>query len=507
MTNIQLSLEVLNLLQQYNVQDICICPGSRNAPLIENLSIATNFNLHTMHEEREAAFYALQKTKSQKIHTAVLTTSGTAAAELLPAVIEAYYQACPLIVVTADRPKYFRGSASPQSIEQANLFTNYATCWDIDKNSDLTKLNWDKKGPLHINVCFAEPIIDDQPQALKCEKPMAWQNPFSWQDTTVKLNCKQPLFIIGELEEDKTKKKVCELLKSYPSLKIIEPLANLKQTNEIKNKITGPEKFVESLLKEQYFDAVIRIGNIPVASIWRRLDHPFTHIPVYSFTKHDFSGLARASTMHKTLNIQMQPDEPKEEILKRLKLHNESWQELIEKHPLSEAAMIYQLNQLLPMEANLFLGNSLPIRYQQYFANAFSFKQIGANRGANGIDGQVASFLGFAKQSETNLAIIGDQTLMYGESALHFMKQHTAIHLFVINNKGGQIFRQMYSNEHYINAHQKNFMHLAKYHNMNYQKIINFSDFNLSKQSCLYEILPDAKQSQDFWSDYNAANT
>ena len=82
-----------------------------------------------------------------------MTTSGTAAAELLPATVEAFYSGVPLVLITADRPARFRGTGAPQAIEQVGLFGGYATT-DIDR--------WNQRAPLHINIEFDEPLIDEK---------------------------------------------------------------------------------------------------------------------------------------------------------------------------------------------------------------------------------------------------------------------------------------------------------------------------------------------------------
>ena len=103
-------------------------------------------------DERSAAFFALGRIKRDGHPVAVITTSGTAAAELLPATVEAYYSGAPLVLITADRPARFRGTAAPQSIEQLGLFGVYAET-DFER--------WNRRAPLHINVEFDEPIIDE----------------------------------------------------------------------------------------------------------------------------------------------------------------------------------------------------------------------------------------------------------------------------------------------------------------------------------------------------------
>ena len=147
MSNIAAARAVIERVRKLGVVDFCVCGGSRNAPLIAALGTG-----YTFVDERAAAFFALGRAKRDSRPVAVMTTSGTAAAELLPATIEAYYSGVPLILITADRPARFRGTAAPQSIEQVGLFGVYAAT-DVDA--------WNRRTPLHINVEFDEPLIDE----------------------------------------------------------------------------------------------------------------------------------------------------------------------------------------------------------------------------------------------------------------------------------------------------------------------------------------------------------
>ena len=149
MTNIAAAREVIQRVRAAGVKDFCVCGGSRNAPLIAVLGTE---NVLSFVDERSAAFFALGRAKRDGKPVAVVTTSGTAAAELLPAAIEAYYSGVPLVLITADRPGRFRGTGAPQSIEQIGLFGVYAAT-DIKA--------WNRRVPLHINVEFDEPLIDE----------------------------------------------------------------------------------------------------------------------------------------------------------------------------------------------------------------------------------------------------------------------------------------------------------------------------------------------------------
>ena len=147
MSNIAAARAVIERVRKLGVVDFCVCGGSRNAPLIAALGAG-----YTFVDERAAAFFALGRAKRDSRPVAVITTSGTAAAELLPGTVEAYYSGVPLILITADRPARFRGTAAPQSIEQVGLFGVYAMT-DIE--------TWNRRTPLHINIEFDEPLIDE----------------------------------------------------------------------------------------------------------------------------------------------------------------------------------------------------------------------------------------------------------------------------------------------------------------------------------------------------------
>ena len=154
LTNLQLAQNVLNELYLQGVRDICVCAGARNSVFLSQLSYANSlFNVYHFFEERCASFFALGKIKKNKKPVAVITTSGTAVANLLPAVVEAYYEQLPLVLITSDRPKSYRGSGAPQSIDQVGIFSTYVTKqYDYD--------GWDivrfaiQEDPIHLNICF-----------------------------------------------------------------------------------------------------------------------------------------------------------------------------------------------------------------------------------------------------------------------------------------------------------------------------------------------------------------
>ncbi len=172
---IQRSIQVLaNLFQQYNILDVVISPGSRNAPLSIHFSEIDDFNCYSIVDERSAAFVALGMAISEKKPVAITCTSGSAAANYYPAVTEAFYSNIPLLVLTADRPTDYVDLFDGQTIRQKNIFHQHSYGdFELleDSKDDAENINsgiikkaielcFEKKGPVHINIPLEEPLYD-----------------------------------------------------------------------------------------------------------------------------------------------------------------------------------------------------------------------------------------------------------------------------------------------------------------------------------------------------------
>ena len=149
MGNLERASRLIEDVRAAGANEFCVCAGSRNSPLLAVLG-ASDARLFSFVDERSAAFFAIGRMKLHGAPVAVVTTSGTAVAEMLPAAIEAYYSGLPLILLSADRPARFRGTGAPQSIEQVGIFGVYAE----------TSLSlWSGMRPLHLNIEFDEPLL------------------------------------------------------------------------------------------------------------------------------------------------------------------------------------------------------------------------------------------------------------------------------------------------------------------------------------------------------------
>ena len=146
MGNLDSASRLIDAVRALGAREFCVCAGSRNSPLL----VVLGTEVFSFVDERSAAFFAIGRIKFHGAPVAVVTTSGTAAAELLPAAVEAHYAGLPLILITADRPARFRGTGAPQSIEQVGLFGVYA---------ETVMEAWRGDRPLHINVEFDEPLL------------------------------------------------------------------------------------------------------------------------------------------------------------------------------------------------------------------------------------------------------------------------------------------------------------------------------------------------------------
>ncbi|QMV86207.1 2-succinyl-5-enolpyruvyl-6-hydroxy-3-cyclohexene-1-carboxylic-acid synthase [Corynebacterium hindlerae] len=168
MTATDVAARIVAELVASGMTDIVACPGSRNAPLLLELA-RSPLKLHMRIDERSAAFLALGIARVQKRQVAVVMTSGTAVANTLPAVIEAHLTNTPLMILSADRPRYFVGTGASQTIEQCGLFEPYATTFGIDvetrpETAAVTVRRALARPVSHVNVAFRNPLVGEAPE-------------------------------------------------------------------------------------------------------------------------------------------------------------------------------------------------------------------------------------------------------------------------------------------------------------------------------------------------------
>lgn len=474
------------------VSEFVVCAGARNGPLVEILEKQSHIKSFNFFEERSAAFFALGRIRVTGKPVAVVTTSGTAVAETLSAVIEASYQGLPLLILSADRPRRYRGSGSPQTINQLGLFCSHvAGTWDFEsekENKDWEQ--WNLAQPFHFNVCFEEP-----PAQLNV--PTEWSrllNPAEvFQLPQVQMSSQKlaeaelpekldsPLVIVGPLEPE-NRDWAKTFLKETGLPAITETLSGLSQL--------GKNLPVEKCFREKIFKSVLRIGGVPTLRFWRDLENDFSTVPVVNVVsaKAPWSGLARSSTTFFRFQILNE--------LAKIILPP-SGVESIEL-PIFESASEIGLIQSLASKIQnkkIYLGNSLSIRNFDFVSTGLKFLDAYGNRGVNGIDGQISTYLGWtASETEESWCVVGDLTAMYDLSSLWVTPQLSMAprRLVVVNNGGGMIFKKFSQSPRFLNRHEIGFSDWAKMWGWSYERWSQIPE-DLSKlpMSVVIELVPN----------------
>lgn len=527
---------VVDRCVEIGVHEFVVCAGSRNSPLaLELLGRSGNLRIWSSFEERSAAFFALGRGRALELPVAVVTTSGTAAAELFPAVIEAHYQRQPLLCVTADRPKSFRGSGAPQAIEQAGLFGEYAQAsWDIeadfivagydglgvfwDDSEEFSLTNWDRRGPAQLNVCFDEPLLseerkrrgtrqnsDDRPAAALAEAPAS--------SATAEIDAEGLLVMLGAIHE-RDRPAVRQLLTDLRAPILADATSGLRAERLLEDLLI---RSGDGCLKTWRPKSVLRIGGVPASRFWRDLEN-LPEIRVVSALAKGFSGLARESEVVESLNS-LRPTNlltpSRDHPLLQLDQHRLSTlTQILDRLPACEPAAFRHLSRTIKSPALVFLGNSLPIREWNLAARDEPRLSIHANRGANGIDGNLSTFLGLAAEGAESWGIFGDLTTLYDLAAPALLQQlpnETKIRIVVINNGGGKIFSRLpvvgdlpeESKAVFENHHEIRFAPWSDMWGLDYRLIEIDAPIPIDLPSrVVLEIRPDPAQTEQFWTDY-----
>ena len=519
--NESLVYRVLQEVIKCGVTEFCICSGSRNQPLFAALQKEDRLKKYYWFEERSAAFFALGRSIATEKPVAVVTTSGTAAGELLPAAMEAHYSGVPLLLITADRPRNFRGTGAPQSGEQVGLFGVYAHYeLDIALEEPCDLSHWDQKGAAHLNVCLDEPFnqkemefpswdfstrIKNERVCENLDKEYAHLDHFLEQSS-------YPLIVVSTLKKEYREAVVRFLLKVKLPI-ILEGVSGLREDPRLqKLRICKTEKIWDHAGHAGYpIDGILRIGGVPTLRLWRDLeDKP--DIRVCSIHHLPFSGLSERGIICVDLNHFFDGYQVPKEFSTNT---SAAWLEadrafrikilrLFEEEPSAEQSMVHHLSHMMPEGSGVFLGNSLPIREWDYGAVDDDKKfSISASRGLSGIDGQISTFLGQCDPNKENWALLGDLTTLYDLSGPWMMSEmpDCKINLVVINNSGGKIFARMYPGlKELTNPHQLSFAPFASLWNIHYELWTSVpTNYTRKSQHQVIELKPDWEATQRFW--------
>lgn len=512
--NSVLAAATLRALHAAGVRTLCVCPGGRNAPLVLAADAAGHaFDLVTFPDERVAAFFALGRIRRDGVPAAVVTTSGTAAAELLPAMLEACHAGLPLIAVTADRPRRLRGTGAPQTIDQIPLFTAAgAPVFDVEAAAEFPVLPR-RDGPVHLNVCFDEPLVGAPVEipALPAQVRPAPGSP--WMDEAeARRACadffgraKNPLVLVSSLDPAEAEALV-PWLASLPCPLHLEAVSQLREHPALQGRaLHSGERILLTPECRRACDGILRIGGIPTPRFWRELeDDPR---PVLHVSRLAFPGLARRAPVvplpvFTAIASGFVPVGAGDAgLFARDRAAAEKLLELLDAEPRSEAALVRHFASVLPRDARVFLGNSLPIREWDLAApRTASARTIFANRGVNGIDGLVSTAVGLAGDGHPLAALLGDLSALYDLGGLWPVPSLAGadMTIAVVNNGGGQIFRRMFGHWAFLNEHSIEFGGWAGMFGWHHAVVTEPGSASPSASPRLVEVRPDPDATERF---------
>jgi 2-succinyl-5-enolpyruvyl-6-hydroxy-3-cyclohexene-1-carboxylate synthase len=529
-TSVPLACATVATLMRQGVSEVIVCAGARNAVLVAVLARSPGLRVWSFPEERSAAFFALGRTLTLAAPVAVVTTSGTAVGELLPAAMEAYYQGLPLVLVTADRPRAYRGTGAPQAVEQPGIFTTYAAlCGDVATLGELADFErvlagWDHDCPVQLNVCLEEPSASDLAGATGVSGIVAVARParvVADPQPVLAFLADQsagPLLAVVAALPAGERDGISRFLQRLGCPVFAEATSGLRECPELARQLIHGG---EAALARQRAGRVLRLGGIPSVRWWRDLEKQ-PAIRVLSLTSTGFPGLARLSSVSgfprwdglvasmdgglSLCGLEAAGENPEAAA-------NAQTAALM-LHPGSEPALIHALSSRLPHGALVFLGNSLPIREWNSFATTWPRGlRCYANRGANGIDGCLSTFLGLSADEPESWAVIGDLTALYDLAALWITPSLAPgrRRIVVINNGGGRIFsrvaatrdlppeqRQLMENPHALNFHG-----WAGMFGWAHVRVMAADDWTaalaLEATHAIIEVVPDDAATAAFW--------
>ena len=515
---------IIEELVRNNVKLFCISPGSRSTPLTvavaKNKIASQDAIIH--YDERGASFFALGHAKATQTPSVLICTSGTAAANYFPAIIEAANENIPLIVLTADRPPELREAGANQTIDQIKMYGDYVNwffdlpCPDEKISEQFLLTTVDQaahrslcpfKGVVHLNCMFREPFLtdDDVCKHIKSEKVKQWylgdnkfteygqteivtDNLASKKITKIINNSKSGFIIAGRLQNEDERQSIIELAEkiNWP----IFPDINSGLRLGIKSKNIFP--YYDLLISNKSFslskvDTVLSFGQgFTSKQLWQWLNENnyknYIHIaenqnridPTHSVTHRMVSSIP---SFCKSIipKIEIQSDKSFDYKM-NIKIENLLKKEIDDKNQLSEPGIARAITRLLPKNHSLFSSSSRPIRdFDSYSSTEGNSVIFGSNRGASGIDGTIAAASGFAKALKLPMTLlIGDLAFLHDINSLTFLKQLSyPATIVVINNNGGGIFSFLSTNMH-TDIFEKYF---GTPHNLSFKKIAEMYDF------------------------------
>ncbi|REG96120.1 2-succinyl-5-enolpyruvyl-6-hydroxy-3-cyclohexene-1-carboxylic-acid synthase [Flavobacterium aquicola] len=501
---IPLAQSILQIFLAKEITNIIISPGSRNAPLTIGFASNPAFQCYSIADERAAAFFALGIAQQTRKPTVVVCTSGSALLNYYPAFAEAFYSEIPLIVISADRPQSKIDIGDGQTIRQQNVFENHSLynanlLEDASEENDI-KINEaintaiDKKGPVHINAPFEEPLYEtvsdlsvnskvfasaNEPQTVDLEDLKKYAD--IWNKTSRKL------VLIGVNEPNSISEATIEALAQKESVAVMtENTSNVHHESFITSIDTIITPFTAEDFEAFRPEILITFGGMVVSKrikAFLRKYQPKHHWHIDTLRAYDTFGCL-------TKHFELDPNtffnaflpltsKVESDYFSRFdtlrKFRKEKHDSYLSKIPFTDFKVFEKVIESLPKNSQLQISNSSAIRYAQLIPIDSSI-EVFCNRGTSGIDGSTSTAIGAAvANGKPTVFITGDIGFLYDSNALWNNYIPKDFKIILINNGGGGIFRILPGhsetpvfNTFFETFHHLTAEHLAKMFGLNY---------------------------------------
>lgn len=467
--------------------DVVISPGSRSTPLAMTIAEHSDLYERIVIDERSAAFFALGMAKKQKKAVALVCSSGTAAANYFPAIIEAYYSRTPLIVLTTDRPPELRDIGAPQAIDQIKLYGDYPKWFHemalpeagddmllyarAKASQAVNTVNEGNSGAVHLNFPFREPLIPDfslenlwgkrsnKPFYAKTEGKRRLDEDQLQRLHAELMSFRKGLIVCGPQTDPELAAAVTELAEMWQTPILADPLSQVRAGEHRKDLVIESYDAIlrsENIRAQLKPDFIIRFGAMPVSKPY--LFYVKENSDIAQFVVENIAGYREPAGNEtemiyadsaKLCNDLAHCEAPAAFDVEWLqtwqKMNQAAKNHLLEsdsQNAVTEGETVRCLTEAVPDKSSIYVGNSMSVRdLDTFFMTTPKSIDVLSNRGANGIDGMISSGLGAAATGEATTLLLGDLSFFHDMNGLLTAKHYALnITIVVINNNGGGIF-------------------------------------------------------------------
>jgi len=500
---IPLAQSILEIFLAKGITNIIISPGSRNAPLTIGFASNPDFKCYSIADERSAAFFGLGIAQQTNRPVALVCTSGSALLNYYPAFAEAFYSQIPLIVLSADRPQSKIDIGDGQTIRQENVFANHslynanleelASIENDIKINEALDMALAKKGPVHINAPFEEPLYETVSElSVQSNITISKVNLATILDLTqfadIWNQATKKMILVGVNNPNVIDESAIDSLANDESVTVwTETTSNLHHPSFITNIDTIISPFTSEDFEFFQPEILVTFGGMVVSKrikAFLRKYKPKHHWHIDTLRAYDTFGslthhfeidpqLFFEQFLPLTHSISSDYAQQLAIVKQTRKIKHDQYLSTI---PFSDFTVFKQIIPSLPKNSQLQIGNSSAIRYAQLVPIDPSI-EVYCNRGTSGIDGCTSTAIGAAVvNNKLTTFITGDIGFLYDTNALWNDYISKNFKIILINNGGGGIFRILPGHEEtpvfntfFETSHCHTAEHLAKMYGFNYR--------------------------------------